>query len=109
VIVTCLFTGLSEKIERMTWILLWLLKEDRSIFLNVSSTYFILKNLEKDVYQNGQKYFSNTSSLRKHQSPALFLFELAVFLLLSDRSAGTNSSPHAYSLSKGSPSLWWSS
>jgi hypothetical protein len=56
---------------------------------------FILKKEKKDVvYHNGQKYFSNALSLRKHQSPAMFLFELTVFLMLSDRSAGTNSSPH---------------
>jgi hypothetical protein len=33
-------------------------------------------------YQNGQKYFTNTLSLRKHQSTAMILFKLAMFLIL---------------------------
>jgi hypothetical protein len=66
----------------------------------------ILIKGEKDlVFQNGQKYFTITSSLRKHQSTTMPLFKLAVFLLLSGRSAGTNSLPEAYSLPKGSPPL----
>jgi hypothetical protein len=37
--------GLSEKIERMTWILLWLLKVNRSIILNVSVSSVYTSNL----------------------------------------------------------------
>jgi hypothetical protein len=61
--------------------------------------------MKKDiVFQNGQKYFTITSSLRKHQNTTmLFFFKPAVFLLLSSRSAGTNLLPEAYSLPKGSP------
>jgi hypothetical protein len=67
---------------------------------------FILNKGKKDsVFQNGQKYFTITSSLRKHQSTTMLFFKLVVFLLLSDSSAGTNSLPEAYSLPKGSPSL----
>jgi hypothetical protein len=67
---------------------------------------FILNKRKKDiVFQNGQKYFTITSYLRKHQSTTMLLFKLAMFLLLSGRSAGTNSLPEAYSLPKGSPSL----
>jgi hypothetical protein len=67
---------------------------------------FILNKGKKDiVFQNGQKYFTITSSVRKHQSPAMLLFKLALFLLLSGRSTGTTSLPEAYSLLKDLPSL----
>jgi hypothetical protein len=64
---------------------------------------FILNKGKKDiVFQNGQKYFTITSSLRKHQSTTMLLFKLAVFLLLSGRSEGANSSSKAYLLPKRS-------
>jgi hypothetical protein len=64
---------------------------------------FILNLKKKDiVFQNGQKHFTITSSMRKHQSTTMLLFKLAVFLLISGHSEGTNSSPEAYSLPKGS-------
>jgi hypothetical protein len=65
---------------------------------------FILnKGKKRHCLSLGQKYLTITSSLRKNQSTAMLLFKLAMFLLLSGRSAGTNSLPEAYSLPKGSP------
>jgi hypothetical protein len=67
---------------------------------------FILNEGKKDiVFQIGQKYFTITSSLRKYLSTTMLLFKLAVFLLLSGHSAGTNSLPEAYSVPKGSSPL----
>jgi hypothetical protein len=52
---------------------------------------FILNKGKKDiVIQNDQKYFTITLSLRNNQSTTMFLFKLAVFLLLSGCSAGTH-------------------
>jgi hypothetical protein len=68
--------------------------------------FFYFQKRKKDIfYQNDQKYFTNTLSLRKHQSTAMLSFKLAVFFILSGRFAGTNLSPAAYSLPKSSPSL----
>jgi hypothetical protein len=79
-------------------------------FVTIDLFVFILNKGKKDiVFQMGQKYLTITSSLKKHQTTTMLLFKLAVFLLLSGRSAATNSLPEAYSLPKRSSPLWGSS
>jgi hypothetical protein len=83
--------------------------DNKLLELLLSQLIYLLFILSKGkkyiVFQNGQKYFTITSSLRKHQSTTMLLFKLAAFLLLSGRSTGTNSLPEAYSVPKGSPPL----
>jgi hypothetical protein len=59
---------------------------------------FILNKGKKDiVFQNGQKYFSIASSLRKHQSTTMLLFKLAVFCcFLAALQVQTHCQKHTY-------------